>query len=347
VIFINAISSYLPEKCVSNLDILEDYKTYSKEIDSKITTESIFNHCGISKRYRSHPDETAKDLGVSASKKLFENQEINTSDIDYIIFVSDALEYKGPTTACIIQNNLELSTNIQAIDILHGCTGWIYGISLAKAVLNSNQAQTVLLITADVPSKVIHPNDIDLAAIFSDAGAASLISRKKIKNGFNLLIHDFIFGTDGKGEKDLYVERSATKMPATINWLNEFKQLPNGLLTGGRLYMNSAKIFLFAFRIVPKLIRDILEKHEKNIEDIDYFVLHQANGVMLEFLRHKMKIPKEKFIINIKEIGNTVSASIPIALEELILKHEIKKDSTILVAGFGIGYSWGGTLLTT
>jgi len=342
--YINAISFYLPDKSYSNKEIIREYESYCDENEKlEVTPESIYNQCGINKRYSSQIDDTAKDLGNKAATRLFEEWNIDKEKIEYIIFVSDALDYKGPTTACVMQEDLGLSTSVGAIDILHGCTGFIYGISIAKALILSAQVENVLVITADTPTKVVHPKDIELRAIFSDGAAATLVEKDK-KSDVNFDIGDFIFGTDGKGEKNLYTSRSATKDPADIEWLSQFKDVPGGMKRG-QLLMNSSQIFLFALRKVPALIADILDKNKLQKEDIDYFILHQANGQMLDFIRKRMKIPKKKFIINIENIGNTVSATIPIALYETLKENKIKKGNKVLVAGFGIGYSWGGTVL--
>lgn len=343
MIYVNAISYHLPQKTLSNEAIIEEYKFYGGD-DATITSESIVQQCGIKNRHICPLDDTAKDLGNRAAEQLFSEWNIDRQQIDYIIFVSDALEYKGPTTACIMQHNLGLRNDIGAIDLLHGCTGWIYGLNLAKSLILSNTATTVLLVTADVPTKVIHPIDVEIRSIFSDGGAATLISNTLLENGLNAGLQDFVFGTDGEGEKSLWVERSATREPADIEWLTPYKDLPTKL-GGGRLRMSSPKIFMFAFRKVPKLIDSILEKHQLTKEDIDYFVLHQANGTMLNFLRKRMKIAEEKFIINLEQTGNTVSASIPLAMKLQMNQKAFKKGSTLLVAGFGIGYSWGGTIL--
>ena len=346
MIYINAISYHFPNQFHDNEQIIEDYYKYGGDTSNIITSQDIYNQCGINKRYSSHQDETAKDLGNKSALKLFEEWNIDKSTIEYLIFVSDALDYKGPTTACVMQYDLGLSETCAAIDVLHGCTGFIYGLSLAKALISSGQVNNVLVVTSDTPTKVVHPADIDLRAIFSDAGASTLVSNQKILNFLNFEITNFVFGTDGKGEKNLFVERSATKNPADIAWLKQFEHLPGGLRRG-RMKMNSPQIFLFALRKVPILIEQVLAKNNLKFEEIDYFVLHQANGQMLEFIRKKLKIPQEKFIISIENFGNTVSATIPIAIKDMVdHKVKLKKGNKIFIGGFGIGYSWGGTILT-
>lgn len=343
--FVKAISYFLPPRQVESQEIIDNYYQFVLRVGEEETEESIFSKTGVKLRYESDLSITAKDLGAAAAKKIFDDGQFNREEVNALIFISDALDYKGPSTACILQSELGLPKSILAFDVLQGCTGWIYGLSLAKALIQSKQTENVLVITADIPRRVIHPEDIELSALFSDGGAATIVSGSTSPNNLNLLINDFDFGTDGNGRKHLFMERSASKDPADIEWLSQFKDIPSGLI-GGMLRMNSDKIFLFALRIVPKLTNNILKKHNLSIDEIDYFVFHQANGTMLEYLRKRMKIPKEKFIVNIEDVGNTVSSSIPIALNQLMSKIEMRKGTKILVAGFGIGFSWGGTILT-
>ncbi|MGB3344118.1 MAG: ketoacyl-ACP synthase III [Aequorivita sp.] len=346
MVYLNAISYYLPEQSIDNKEIIKDFFDFGGKSDIDITPESIFQQCGINTRFSAYPEDTAKDLGNRAAVKLFEEWNIDKSTIDYLIFVSDALEYKSPSTSSVMQNDLGLEQSIAALDVLQGCTGWVYGLSLGKALIHSGIAKKVLVVTADLPTRVIHPEDLELRSIFSDGGAASLISGEMMDSGINHSIGDFVFGTDGRGSKNLWVERSGTRDPVDEAWLKQHRNVPSKLM-GGRLRMDSPKIFLFAVRRVPQLIKAILQKHEMEIDEIDLFIFHQANGTMLEFLRKRMKIPKEKFVISLEHIGNTVSATIPIALRGEVDKREIKKGQKILVAGFGIGYSWGATILTS
>ena len=332
-IYLNATDFVLGEIEISNTDLINEY--------SGLTEKEILDFCGVKKRFASRFDQTASDLGILAANKLLDTYNIDKNTIDYIIFVSDALDHKGPTTACFIQHELQLNENCGVIDILHGCTGFIYGLNLAKSLIYSNTASNILIITADNPTKVIHPKDKQLRMLFSDGAAATLVSRKKLSNGINFKVNEFIFGTDGKGFENLIVHRSGTRNPADIEFLEENKDVPSGM-KWGMMYMNSAKIFLFAFRRVPKLINQIIQKHRLTIDEIDYFIFHQANGVMLEFLRKKLKIPQSKFIINIENTGNTVSATIPIAMKEL---PKLRHGDKILLAGFGIGYTWGATII--
>lgn len=333
--FLNSNISYsLSDKKITNLDLSLQF--------SGVSENDIYNKTGISERFQTEGEVVASDLGLIAANKLFEDQDIEREKIDYIIYVSSCLDYKCPTTACIIQKELGLRKGIGAIDILHGCTGFIYGLSTAKGLIATGQAENVLLITADSVTKMVHPNDLELLSIFSDAAAACVISGDT--DELSGEIGSFTFGTDGGGAENIMISRSGMKNPTDAAWFEKHKDVPSGM-KWGHLTMNSSQIFIFAIRTIPKLVDEILHKENLSMDDIDLFVFHQANGVMLDFLRSKLRIPKKKFYFNITNKGNTVSASIPIALKDAFDEGLIKKGNKVLVVGFGIGYSWGGTVI--
>jgi 3-oxoacyl-[acyl-carrier-protein] synthase-3 len=328
------ISYCLSSKAVTNKDLANEFKEAS--------ADTIFAKTGISTRFQTEGDVVASDLGFLAAEKLCKEHNIQKEKIDFIIFVSSCLDYKSPTTACVLQDRLGLNTNIGAIDILHGCTGFIYGLSAAKGLIATDQAEKILLITADSPTKLVHPEDLELLSIFSDGAAATIVTNQNSKVSGK--IGKFVFGTDGIGAKNLMSTRSGMRNPTDANWFKENKEVPSGL-KWGKLEMNGSQIFIFSIRTVPKLVNTILRKENLAIEEIDLFVFHQANGVMLDFLRSKLRIPKKKFYLNIENKGNTVSATIPIALKDAFSEGLITKGCKVLVAGFGIGYSWGGTVI--
>ena len=168
MVYINAISYHLARNPVDNQTIIDDYLPYVKSGEKPLSAEDLYKQCWVKMRYQIDLDKTPKDLGNAAAEKLFGEWKIDKSEIQYIIFVSDAPDFKGPTTACIMQDDLGLRKEVGAIDILHGCSGYIYGLSIAKALLIAEQVENVLLITADAPSKIVHPADADFRAIFGD-----------------------------------------------------------------------------------------------------------------------------------------------------------------------------------
>ncbi len=322
-VLLNHIATYLPETILTNDDLALQFNT---------SKEQIFKNTGINKRYVSARGEISSDMVVKAAESLFKDKAIDKSEIDFLIFCSEGFDHKGPATSCLIQNRLGLSTNIACVDLPYGCSGYVYGLGMANAYLMSGMCHKVLFLTGDMATTVIHKDDVELKSIFSDIGTANLIT----KSSFN---QHFIFGTDGSGYTNLIVDHSASRNPQTIEKLQE-NNMPLG-----HMKMQSTEIFLFAVKTVPKLVADILKKYEYGIDDVDLFVFHQASYFMLEVIRKKCKIPKDKFFVNIENFGNSVSSTIPVALNDAERQGILKKGMKVMLAGFGIGYSWGATII--
>jgi len=202
--FIKAISYYLPELVVTNEQIVKEFPEW--------TVEKINNKIGIKERHMAAIDETASDLAVNAALKLFGEEKVKKHTIDYLIFCTQSPDYILPTTACVIQNRLGLGTSIGAIDINLGCSGWLYGISLAKGLILGGMANNVLLLTAETYSKYIHPKDKGNRTIFGDGAAATLISKEGMAE-----IGNFSFGTDGKGADNLIVKTGAARQKDVLH----------------------------------------------------------------------------------------------------------------------------------
>ncbi len=321
---IDKIRIHVPEQVLLNT-------TLSKEFN--VSEAEILKRTGIEKRYLSAENETASDLAFIAAKKLLADNDISQK-IDFLIFCSDCFDYVAPATSCILQDRLKLPQSTGCIDLPYGCSGFVYGLGIANGLLHSGMAKTILFLTCDTSTKTLHPNNFEQRSLFSDGAAAILLSKNE-KTPPN----DFIFGTDGSGACDLYIEGSAFRAPLDKNFKRE-KFLPNG-----EMVMNGANIFSFALKTVPKLVNDTLEKCGLKFDEIDLFIFHQANGFILETLRRKMNIPPEKFYCNIKDYGNTVASTIPIALYGAEQEKVLKKGMKVLVAGFGVGNSWAATVI--
>jgi 3-oxoacyl-[acyl-carrier-protein] synthase III len=324
---IKAISYYLPEKILSNQLINAKFPEWD--------IEKISSKTGINSRHVSADDEFSSDMGVKVAEKLFEEYNIDKTAIDFLLFCTQSPDYFLPTTACIIQERLGLNTSIGALDFNLGCSGFVYGLSLAKGLIAGGMAKNVLLITSETYTKFIHPSDKSNKTIFGDAAAATLISSE---GGF-CTIGDFIFGTDGKGAENLIVKQGGMRFPVgqeNENITDEYGNVRNDK----NLFMNGTEIFNFTSESVPKLTNAIVAKANLTIEDIDLFVFHQANKYMLNHLRKKINIPEDKFFIAMEHCGNTVSSTIPIALYEAQKQQKFVKAKNIVLAGFGVGYSW-------
>jgi 3-oxoacyl-[acyl-carrier-protein] synthase-3 len=323
---INHISTYLPANKLSNADLARQFG---------MDEEQIFKNTQINNRYISNSNEISSDMAMKAGDILFKETGIEKSEIDFLIFCSEGFDYIAPASSCIIQHKLGLSTSIGCFDLPYGCSGYVYGLGIAYGLLKAGIAKKILFLTADIPTKVIADKDLELRSIFSDIATASLITLDVAKNDTY-----FVYGTDGNGALDLYVEGSAFRPPVKT----DFKAPEN--LVCGQMIMNGTNIFLFAVKKVPQLVYEILEKNKLTVEDIDLFVFHQASFFMLEVIRKKLKLSPEKVFLNIQDFGNSVSSTIPVALYDAEKKGKLKKGMKVLLAGFGIGNSWGATIIT-
>lgn len=300
------------------------------------TVEKVASKIGISERHIAYKNETAGDLALKAAEKLFEENKLNCSEIDFLLLCTQSPDYFLPTTACILQEKLGLPTSCGAIDFNLGCSGFIYGLSLAKGLICAGIAKNVLFLTAETYSKYIHPKDKGNRTIFGDAATATLISTE----GFAEILN-FSLGTDGNGANNLIVKSGALRCRNKVNDLI-FDEAGNPV-SSDHLFMNGSEIFNFTLEKVPQLVVKTLEVNNLTKDQIDLFVFHQANQYMLNFLRKKIKIEESKFYYCLEKFGNTVSSTIPIALKEAKQENYLKGNA--LIAGFGVGYSWGGTIL--
>jgi 3-oxoacyl-[acyl-carrier-protein] synthase III len=303
--------------------------------------EKIEKKTGIHERHIADDSEYVSDMAVIAAEKLFKKNICKKEDIDYLLLCTQCPDYLLPTTACIVQRRLGLPKTVGALDINLGCSGFVYGLSLAKGLIQSKQVKNILLITADTYTKFIHPKDRCVRTLFGDGAAVTLISESK-KEG----IKDFIFGTDGSGAEHLIVPASGMKGLNSNDKSVIKNDSSDHWRTSNNLYMNGSEIFDFTLNVIPQAFQTLLNKTKYSINDIDHFIFHQANEYMLIHLRDKLKIPKEKFFLSLKKTGNTVSSSIPIALNCALTQKKINKGDRIMLLGFGVGYSWAGTVLT-
>jgi len=331
VAYIHSIDYYLPKKELSNKELSSQFPEWN--------VEKISSKTGISKRFISADDEFASDMGVKAANKLFEKNKFDRSAIDFLIYCTQSPDYLIPTTACIIQDKLNLR-KVGAFDFNLGCSGYIYGLSIAKGLIAAGIAENILFITAETYSKFINVKDKSNRTIFGDAASASIITKDK---GM-CRIGDFELGSDGSGSDNLIVRSSGVKGTQINNQSEKTDEFGN-IHSDKDLYMNGPEIFNFTGSSVPNLIHSYLSKVNLSTEQIDLFVFHQANKFMLNYLRKKTKIPEDKFILEIENSGNTVSSTIPIALCNILDKNKVNLGYKVLLAGFGVGYSWGATLL--
>lgn len=318
--YIKAVEYYFPENYEEN------------SIDDKLTSK-----IGIKKRNIAKNEEFASDLAVAAALKLFDEKVIDRNEIDFLILCTQSPDYLLPSTSCIIQDRLGLPTTCGAFDFNLGCSGFVYGLSIAKGLIESGSAKNILLLTADTYSKYINPLDRSVRVLFGDAASATLISSK---HSSEELIGPFVFGTDGSGKDNLIVHAGGLREPLTNeNQINETDEYSN-TRSRANLYMNGPEIFNFTLKEVPKSFNALLEKSKLTLDDYDKFIFHQANKFMLEHLRKKVGIDEKKFPIFVESCGNTVSSTIPIVIKNELINKNIVSGNRIMLLGFGVGYSW-------
>ena len=334
---IAGIECSFPENRLSNSDLSAEFTEWpAKKIEEKT---------GIAERRIASEGECSSDLGVAAALKLFAANRFQAADIDYILLCTQSPDYFLPTTACLVQERLGIPTSCGALDFNLGCSGFVFGLSLAKGLIETNQARTVLLLTAETYSKFMHPRDRATRPLFGDGAAATIVQGTEVFVGEGEWIGPFVFGTDGRGAGNLIVQAGGMRFPGKAsedltepgpqgNWRN-----------GGNLYMNGPEIFAFTLEAVPQCVKELLQRSNKRVEQIDLFVFHQANKHMLEYLRKKLGLPAEKFLISMRDCGNTVSSTIPIALRQAAQNGQLQPGSLVMLIGFGVGYSWAGTLI--
>jgi 3-oxoacyl-[acyl-carrier-protein] synthase-3 len=326
--YIKAISYYLPEKVLTNEQLVEEFPEWS--------VDKIAKKVGIKERHLAAEDETAGDMAFKAAEKLIAENQIDKSIIDFVLLCTQSPDYFLPSTSCIIQNRLGLQTKCGAFDFNLGCSGYEYGLAVAKGFLVAGVAKNVLLLTAETYNKHIHPKDKGNRTIFGDGASATLISA----DGF-AKIGEFVLGSDGSGYDRLIHKSGAMRH---YQPMNDYHEDENGTpISSDHLFMDGKAIFDFTSDIVPPMIEQTLEINQITSDNVDLYVFHQANRYMINYLRKLMEIDKEKFYVFMESVGNTVSSTIPIALCEA--RKEGKLHGNVVLAGFGVGLSYGAVVM--
>lgn len=328
--YIKAISYYLPEKVVTNEDLVKEFPEWS--------VEKVAQKVGVDSRHLAAENETAGDMAEKAARKLFEEYSVDPKSIDFLLLCTQSPDYSLPSTSCVLQDRLGIPTYAGAFDYNLGCSGCIYGMAMAKGLIAAGIAKNVLLLTAETYNKYLHPSDKSNRSIFGDGAAACLISTEGFAE-----IGEFSLGTDGSGANNLIVKTGAARQKESTGKYVEDEE--GHIWYDDFLYMNGGAIFNFTLDVVPAMMKEILEKNHVEKDSIDYYVFHQANKYMLSTIRKLCVLSKEKFYIDLTDTGNTVSSTVLIGLKNCIDKQVVKPGDNIMITGFGVGLSWGGTIL--
>lgn len=327
---ITNIAYYLPSQIINNDELASVYSAW--------TAEKIFNKTGIRRRHVTAPDETALDLAEKASRKLFDGG-VDKAVVDFLLFCTQSPDYRLPPSACILQNRLGLPKSCGATDFDLGCSGYIYGLALAKGLIAGGIAKNVLLVTAETYTKYIHPMDKSVRTIFGDGASATLIIDSAEEQ-----IGKFVLGSDGSGAKNLIVPTGGMRKKPDAESAKETTDGSGNVRAQDNIFMNGPEIFNFTLDVVPSAVEKVLKKNGLSLGDIDLVIFHQANKFMLDVLRKTCAIPKVKYYVDLEDVGNTVSSSIPIALARAEAKGILKPGMKVLLVGFGVGLSWGATV---
>jgi 3-oxoacyl-[acyl-carrier-protein] synthase III len=328
---IRSIATHVPEALLTNEELAARFGNWS--------ADQILKKTGIRERHIAAPSECASDLAFAAAMKLLDSERLSPSAVEALLFCSQAPDYFLPTTACVLQDRLGLPKNILALDFNLGCSGYVVGLSLARGLIESGQVKTVLLLTADTYSKFIHPMDRSACTLFGDGAAATVLSAT---NDDAKGLQAFLFGTDGRGAKQLMVPAGGFRTPRSPQTAVAMTDADGNTRTAENLYMNGRDVFRFAITTVPKTVAQLMEDGGLTKETVDYLVLHQANRYIIDQLVRKMQWPAEKVPVHLERLGNTVSSSIPFALEQMMADGRLTHGKRLLLVGFGVGYSWAG-----
>ncbi len=320
---IGPISVHFPERLETNAQLQAEFPDWDMPLIEEKT--------GICSRYIAAPSETASDLAVAASEKLFAEHGVDRNTIDFVLLCTQTPDYPLPTTACLIQQRLGLSESCGALDFNLGCSGFVYGMAIAEGLIQCGAARRILLLTSETYSKYIDKEDRSLRTIFGDAAAATLVQASDERSVFA-----FQFGTDGSGADTLLVADGGARTSGEALKPRHRKRWKS------RLYMDGPSLLSFTVVAVPKLIEQVLELANLNKTDIDLYLLHQATRKMLEQLQMRLGLDSEKLPIMLENYGNTVSCTLPILISDLRRAGRIVPGTRSLLIGFGVGWSWAG-----
>lgn len=319
------IAVHLPEFVETNEMLAEQYPRWDLDLIAEKT--------GIQQRHIAAPEQTASDLAVLAAEKLISEQKIDRNEIDFVLLCTQTPDYPLPTTSCLIQDRLQLATRCGALDFNLGCSGYVYGLALADGLIQSGAAKKILLLTAETYSKYIDPEDRSLRTIFGDGATATLLTSAQERS-----LWGFQFGSDGSGGDMLLVadgggrpEEDAIKPRHRKRWKS-------------RLYMDGPSLINFTVEAIPHLVQEILDKNNLEDQDISHYLFHQATWKMLDQLRNRMNVDEQRLPIELADIGNTVSCTIPILIDRMRSRGSWRAESTNMLVGFGVGLSWAGCL---
>ena len=316
-----SIGSAVPERVLTNADL-------EKIVDT--TDEWIRNMTGIRERRIAEEGEATSDYATKAGKLALERAGLDPKDIDLIIVATITGDMPFPATASIVQN--ALGAKCPAFDLSAGCSGWVYALATANGFITSGMYRHVLVIGADLLTRITNWTDRGTCILFGDGAGAAVVG--PVEHGTGMI--GFELGSDGAGAASLSMPAGGSREPMTHEGLDAHRD---------KLFMEGREVFKFAVKIQGEATERVLAKCGLTTADVDLVVPHQANVRIIESAVKRLGLPLEKFFVNLDRYGNTSAASIPIALDEAIGQGKIKKGDTIVTVGFGAGLTWAAGVM--
>ena len=316
------VGSYGPDQVVDNNKLSETVDT---------SDDWIRTRTGILERRYASPNQTTSDLALEAARQAMKNAGVLPEEIDLVLVATITPDMAFPSTACILQHKLGLN-KIACFDLEAACSGFLYALDVADAMISSGRYRKALVIGAEKMSSIMDWEDRTTCVLFGDGAGAAVLSNEG--TGPELL--GFYCGADGSNPSLLCQPAGGSAFPATTETVNDRKHF---------LKMNGREIFKSAVRVMESSCRELLSKHSLNLGDIDHIIPHQANMRIVESLSQRLEVPLDKFFCNLDRFGNTSAASIPLALSEAISTNRIKPNQICLLVAFGAGLTWSSTLL--
>lgn len=296
---------------------------------------------GVYKRSIAHNSETALDLAERAARGVMDLRKEKLLDVDALIFCTQTPDYILPPNSTLLHGKLDMPQNVMAFDISHACSGFTYGLGIARSLVISKVVNRVLLINADTYTRLLHDDDRSTRGIFGDGASATIVSASKSM----ITVLDDSYGTDGKHYAKFIVPSGGSRNPTTNEEKSQLETLSdNPRRSPFHINMDGIGVLSFFNKILSKAIIDILKKNNLCLDDIDHFVFHQASALALEVLQRNLDISSNRVVNKMKITGNLVSASIPVALSKANSDGDFEKGDIIMLVGFGVGLSWGLTL---
>lgn len=315
--------SYLPPKRVSNQELTDQLAARGIETSD----EWIVSRSGIAARHYAEADVTSSDMAVHAARSALEAADLQANEIDLIIMATSTPDFFGgfPSTACVVQNKLGITNGAAAMDVQAVCSGFIYAMSIADSMIKSGAHKNVLVIGAEVFSKILNFEDRTTCVLFGDGAGAVVMSRSETPGVLATKLH-----ADGSHAHILCV-------PGNVN---------AGTLAGSAfLYMDGQAVFKLAVNVLEKVALEALEMAGMEAGQIDWLIPHQANIRIMQSTAKKLRLPMEKVIVTVDQHGNTSAASIPLALDAAVRDGRVKPGDTVMLEGVGGGFTWGAAIV--